>query len=139
LTRPEQSEVAAAQRRERACARNGLPLRRRLHSPRLSSGSMRDLLRVACVQMTSRAGKAANLEQAETLVARAAATGADVVFLPEKWNLIGSVDDLHAGAEALDGGESVVAMSAWARRHGVALVGGSIVERRDGREKLSNT
>ena len=30
-------------------------------------------------------------------------------------------------------------MSAWARQHGVALVGGSITERRDGRDKLSNT
>jgi deaminated glutathione amidase len=33
----------------------------------------------------------------------------------------------------------VAAMSAWAKQHGITLVGGSIVERRDGREKLSNT
>jgi predicted amidohydrolase len=96
-------------------------------------------LRVACVQMTSRADKAANLERAETLVARAAATGADVVVLPEKWNAIGSADVLHAAAESLDGGESATAMSEWARRHGIVLVGGSITERREGREKLSNT
>jgi predicted amidohydrolase len=78
-----------------------------------------DLLRVACVQMTSGADKAANLEKAERLVARAAATGADVVALPEKWNAIGSVEELHAAAEPLDGG--------------------SISEKREGREKLSNT
>ena len=30
-------------------------------------------------------------------------------------------------------------MSEWARRHGITLVGGSIAERREGREKLSNT
>ena len=30
-------------------------------------------------------------------------------------------------------------MSAWARTLGITLVGGSITERRDGREKLSNT
>ena len=30
-------------------------------------------------------------------------------------------------------------MSGWARTHGIALVGGSIAERREGREKLSNT
>ena len=30
-------------------------------------------------------------------------------------------------------------MSRWARTHGITLVGGSIAERRDGREKLSNT
>ena len=89
--------------------------------------------------MTSRADKAANLEAAERLVANAAATGADVVVLPEKWNAIGDAAVLHAAAEPLDGGESVAAMAEWARRHGITLVGGSITERREGREKLSNT
>jgi deaminated glutathione amidase len=98
-----------------------------------------DLLRVACVQLTSRADKAANLERAERLVARAAATGADLVVLPEKWNAIGSAAELHAAAEPLEGGESAEAMAGWARSHGITLVGGSITERRDGREKLSNT
>jgi predicted amidohydrolase len=94
---------------------------------------------VACVQLTSRADKAENLAKAERLVARAAATGADVVVLPEKWTAIGGDDELHAAAEPLEGGESVEAMSEWARRHGITLVGGSITERREGREKLSNT
>ena len=100
---------------------------------------MPERIRVACVQMTSRADKAANLEAAERLVAQAAATGADVVVLPEKWNAIGSAEVLHAAAEPVEGGESVAAMSEWARRHGIALVGGSITEQRAGREKLSNT
>jgi predicted amidohydrolase len=98
-----------------------------------------DLLRVACVQMTSRADKAANLQRAEQLVARAAATGADLVALPEKWNAIGSTEELHEAAEPLESGESVEAMAGWARTHGITLVGGSITERREGREKLSNT
>jgi len=100
---------------------------------------MADLIRLACVQMTSRADKAANLEKAETLVAKAAATGADVVLLPEKWNAIGDVETLHGAAETIEGGESVAAMRGWASRHGITLVGGSITERREGREKLSNT
>ena len=100
---------------------------------------MPDRIRVACVQMTSRRDKAANLERAESLVSTAAATGADVVILPEKWNLIGSAEDYRAAAEPLDGGESVEAMSRWARTLGITLVGGSITELRQGREKLSNT
>jgi predicted amidohydrolase len=100
---------------------------------------MPDRIRVACVQMTSRDEKAANLEQAERLVARAASTGADVVVLPEKWNSIGGTETLYAAAEPLEGGESVEAMAAWSRGHGITLVGGSITERREGREKLSNT
>ena len=100
---------------------------------------MPDRIRVACVQLTSRADKAANLERTERLVARAAATGADLVVLPEKWNAIGDPAVLHAAAELLAGGESVEAMSSWARNHGITLVGGSITERREGRDKLSNT
>jgi predicted amidohydrolase len=98
-----------------------------------------DLLRVACVQLTSGPDKAANLVKAERLVARAAATGADVVALPEKWNAIGDAELLHAAAETLEEGESVAAMAEWARTHGITLVGGSISERREGRGKLSNT
>src|ERR671936_1515127 len=101
--------------------------------------SVPDRIRIACVQMTSRADKAANLATAERLVAQAAATGAEVVVLPEKWTAIGDAAVLHEIAEPLDGGESVPAMADWARGHGITLVGGSITERREGREKLSNT
>jgi predicted amidohydrolase len=100
---------------------------------------MADLLRVACVQINASGSKADNIERAEALVARAAATGADVVLLPEKWNGIGSAEILLEVAEPLEGGETVEAMSGWARSHGITLVGGSIAEKREGREKLSNT
>ena len=100
---------------------------------------MPDRMRVACVQLTSRADKAANLAKMDALIERAAGTGADVVVLPEKWNAIGTADDLFANAEQLEAGESVEAMAGWARSHGIVLVGGSITERREGREKLSNT
>src|SRR5438034_11813708 len=89
---------------------------------------MPDRIRVACVQMTSRTDKAANLETAERLVAQAASTGADLVGLPEKWNAIGTTEQLHAAAEPLEGGVSVDAMADWARHHGITLVGGSISE-----------
>lgn len=94
---------------------------------------------MACVQLTSRGEKAANLERAERLVERAAALGAGLVVLPEKWNAIGGAEVLRAAAEPLDGGESVEALRSWSRRLGVCIVGGSITELREGREKLSNT
>ena len=46
---------------------------------------------------------------------------------------------MRAAAEPLEGGETVAAMAGWARRHAITLVGGSITESREGREKLSNT
>jgi deaminated glutathione amidase len=100
---------------------------------------MADTLRVACVQLCSSESKADNVERAGGLVARAAATGADLVVLPEKWNGIGGPDFLRANAETLDEGETFAAMAEWAKRHGITLVGGSIAERREGRDKLSNT
>jgi predicted amidohydrolase len=98
-----------------------------------------DRIRVACVQLSSRDDKAANLETTEQLVAKAASFGADIVVLPEKWNAIGDAETLHREAESLEDGESVAAMRDWARKHRITIIGGSITERREGREKLSNT
>jgi predicted amidohydrolase len=100
---------------------------------------MADRLRVACVQLNAVSEKDDNIERAERLVAQAAATGADLVMLPEKWTGIGPPDLIRAVAESLDDGEATLAMREWAKTHGITLHGGSIVERRDGREKLSNT
>jgi deaminated glutathione amidase len=96
-------------------------------------------MRTACVQLTSSDDKAANLEKTARFVAEAAGKGAELVQLPEKWNAIGDAETLHATAESLEDGESVAAMAEWARRHGIWLIGGSITERREGRQKLSNT
>jgi deaminated glutathione amidase len=100
---------------------------------------MASTLRVACVQLNARAPKPDLIERAEKLVARAASTGADLVLLPEKWTGIGPPDVIRSVAESLDDGEATQAMRGWARAHGITLVGGSIVERREDREKLSNT
>jgi predicted amidohydrolase len=98
-----------------------------------------DAIRLACVQLTSGPDKAANLANADALVARAAGEGARIVVLPEKWNGLGGPAALHELAEPLAGGASVELMADWARRHDAWIVGGSITERREGRERLSNT
>ncbi len=97
-------------------------------------------MRAAVVQLNSTADKARNLESAERLVREAAAEGADLVVLPEKWTVLGSPEDLEAGAEPLDG-PSIEAARSWARELGVDLVAGSITERRDSGDgdKLANT
>jgi len=93
-------------------------------------------LRVAAVQLNSTDQKARNLEVAERLVRAAAADGAELVALPEKWNLLAGGEALLAGAEALDG-PSLGAARAWARELGIHLLAGSISER--GPEKAFNT
>jgi predicted amidohydrolase len=85
-------------------------------------------MRAAAVQLNSTADRARNLAAAERLVRAAAAAGAELVALPEKWNLLASGEEMAAGAEPLDG-PSLGAARGWARELGVHLLAGSIAER----------
>jgi predicted amidohydrolase len=96
-------------------------------------------MRAAAIQLNSNADKARNLKLAGELVASAADAGAELVVLPEKWNLLGGADDLIAGAEELDSGPTIDAARGWARDLGIHLVAGSIAERVEGAERLFNT
>ena len=82
---------------------------------------------------------AANLAAADRLTRAAAADGATLVVLPEKWTAIGSEQQLRDAAEPLDGGPAVQWARAIAQELAIDLVAGSIVERREGRERLANT
>ena len=95
-------------------------------------------MRAAAVQLNSTEDKARNLDAADRLTRAAAADGATLVVLPEKWNVIGSPDDLRAGAEPLDG-PAVQWAREVARELRIDLVAGSIAERVPDREKLANT
>jgi deaminated glutathione amidase len=94
-------------------------------------------LRAACVQLNAARPLDDVLALAERLVERAVAFGANLVVLPEKWNAIGPPARMLAAAEDRDG-PTVAAMSAWARRHGIWLVGGSISERLPDEERIRN-
>ncbi|HEY4780133.1 MAG TPA: carbon-nitrogen hydrolase family protein [Solirubrobacterales bacterium] len=94
-------------------------------------------MRAAAVQLNSTNDKARNLATAERLVHAAAAAGAELVALPEKWNLLTGGEELLAGAEALDG-PSLTAARGWARGLGIHLLAGSIAERGED-ERASNT
>ncbi len=95
-------------------------------------------MRAAAVQLNSTDDKGRNLATADRLTRAAAADGADLVVLPEKFNLLASEDRMRAGAELLDGPTLAWASDA-ARELSIDLVAGSIAERRPGRERLSNT
>jgi predicted amidohydrolase len=95
-------------------------------------------MRAAAIQLNSTADKASNLETAERLLRAAAADGANLVVLPEKWNLLGDAEVLREGAEPL-GGPTISAACSWAQELGIHLVAGSIAERVEGNQKLFNT
>jgi predicted amidohydrolase len=95
-------------------------------------------MRAAAVQLNSTDDTERNLATADRLTRAAAADGAALVVLPEKWSVLGSGSDLRAGAQPLDGPAIAWARDT-ARELGVDLVAGSIAERVEGREKLANT
>ncbi len=95
-------------------------------------------MRAAAVQMNSQADKAANLAVAERLMREAAEDGADLIVLPEKFNVMGSTRDYFENAETLDG-PTITLCSEIAREFGVDVIAGSIVEQVAGQEKLANT
>src|SRR3954451_25161562 len=94
-------------------------------------------MRAAAVQLNSNEGKERNLASADELTRAAAADGAQLVVLPEKFNVLGTHEHYEQGAETLDG-PTISCARELAAELGIDLVAGSIVERRDGREKLSN-
>ena len=95
-------------------------------------------MRVAAVQLNAGADRTANLAAADRLTRAAAADGARLIVLPEKWTAMGSDEDLRAGAETLEGPAIEWARSS-ARELGVDLVAGSFPERVEGAVKLANT
>jgi predicted amidohydrolase len=95
-------------------------------------------MRAVAVQLNSTDDIKRNRATADRLVREAVSGGAELVVLPEKWNVLGTDEQMAAAAEPLDG-PSI----AWAREVaaelGIDLVAGSIVERVQGREKTLNT
>jgi predicted amidohydrolase len=95
-------------------------------------------MRVAAVQLNSTADFERNLERADRFTRAAAADGAQLVVLPEKWTALGRGEALRAGAQPLDG-PAIGWARAVARELGIDLVAGSISERRDDEPRLRNT
>ncbi|HWX44454.1 MAG TPA: carbon-nitrogen hydrolase family protein [Solirubrobacteraceae bacterium] len=95
-------------------------------------------MRVAAVQLNSTTDTAANVAVADRLARAAAADGARLIVLPEKWTVLGRDEDLRAGAQGLDG-PAIAWARALAQELGIDLVAGSIMEYLEGRERLANT
>ena len=84
-------------------------------------------MKAAVVQTNSGADRARNIEVAEDLVSAAAADGAELIVLPEKWSLLGDGRVLSEGAESLQG-EAVSAARKWAGELGIYVLAGSFTE-----------
>ncbi|MGH2871249.1 MAG: nitrilase-related carbon-nitrogen hydrolase, partial [Solirubrobacteraceae bacterium] len=97
------------------------------------------ILRAAAVQLNATEDTERNLATADRLTRQAAARGARLIVLPEKWTVLGRGEAMERHAETIDAGPA----AGWARKTagelGIDLIAGSFVERRDGQAKTSNT
>jgi deaminated glutathione amidase len=95
-------------------------------------------MRAAAVQLSSTPDRDRNLEAADRLTRAAAAEGAELVVLPEKWPVLGTPEQTAAGAEPLHGAALSWARGA-ARELGIDLVAGSIAEHVPDADRGANT
>jgi predicted amidohydrolase len=95
-------------------------------------------LHVAVAQMNSGADKEANISSALALVDRAAAAGARLVALPEVWAYLGPDEGNRPSAESIPG-PITAHLAQRARRHGMYIHGGSILEAESGNPGMYNT
>src|SRR4051812_27883777 len=95
-------------------------------------------MRAAAVQLTATQDRDRTRETADRLTREAAARGAELVVLPEKWSVYGRSEDIVAGAEPLDGPALTWARDV-ARELGIDLIAGSIAARGDGGGRRGNT
>ena len=94
--------------------------------------------RIAAVQMNTRDDKDENLRKAGALIDEAARTGANLVALPEMFNVLGPNEVVRAAREPVDGPTADFLRSK-AREHGIYVHGGSIPVAVDGSDKAWNT
>ena len=85
-------------------------------------------LDVALLQLAVTIDKDVNIAKARLQIAEAAATGAQLVVLPEVWNSPYATVAFPEYAEAIPGGPSTEMLTAAANEHGIWIVGGSIPE-----------
>jgi deaminated glutathione amidase len=97
------------------------------------------ILRAAAVQLNATGDVEANRATADRLVRAAAADGARLVVLPEKWSVLGAAADLRGAAEPLEDGPSMRWARETAAELSIDLVAGSIVERLADGSGLANT
>ena len=98
-------------------------------------------MKVALIQMNSGSDKAANIASAVALIERAVAEERpDWICLPEVFDFMGgSRDEKLAAAEDMPGGPAYSAMQSLAKKHGVFIHAGSILEKLHDDPRVGNT
>jgi deaminated glutathione amidase len=98
-------------------------------------------MKLALIQMNSISDRAANLAQAEQLIAQAVAQDQpDWICLPEVFDFMGGTrEDKYAAAQPFPESAAYQLMQKLARKHHIFIHAGSMLERRRDDDRLANT
>src|SRR5207253_2684808 len=128
------STRSSARSRPSRPTRMSLPPLRRRRADRIGP------MKIAALQMVSTPSVERNLNAARRLVAEAAASGAELVALPEYFCFMGASDrDKLAIAEAPGDGPIQQALADMAREQRVWIIGGTVPIRTESAELVLNT
>ncbi len=98
------------------------------------------MLRAACIQMNSVGHVAVNLLRAGELLQQAAEQGARLVLLPENFAFMGDDDAARRAVAEMEEASHVLAfLGEQAARLHMSIIGGSVLLRDSGSERLRNT
>lgn len=113
------------------------PSKTRVSAKRSTHGSV---VRVAAIQMASGPNVAANLAEAERLIAAAAKQGAKLIALPEYFAIMGLKDTDKVAVKEIEGkGPIQKFLANMAKKHKIWLIGGSLPLTCDDPTKVRNT
>ena len=95
-------------------------------------------MRVAGVQMRSAAPRQENVKRAMVHIDKAAASGAELVVLPEYMTFLGAYEDFRENSEPIPGPTSE-SLAAKAQQHGIYIHSGSLIEQSSIDDRFYNT
>lgn len=97
-------------------------------------------MKVAAIQVRSQDNVSDNLRMTDVIVAQAAHAGAKTVLLPEAFAYLGDDSEKSRLAEELGaGGEVQDAVSSWAKKYGVNIIAGGMIEKSEEQGRPHNT
>ncbi|MFC1568003.1 carbon-nitrogen hydrolase family protein [Pseudomonadota bacterium] len=105
----------------------------------MSSG-LSECFRVAVIQLCSNQDQDSNLARTASLIEQAADRKCSLILLPENFSYMGSCDaDKSAVAEKQDHSSVLAFLAGQARKHQLAIVGGTVPLKSDNTEKIRNS
>ncbi len=96
-------------------------------------------LKIGVVQLCSGKNQDENFHRAEKLMEKAVLDGAQLLALPEHFSFMAEGDEKLPFAESIPNGKSYQFLQAFAKKHQIAIVGGSIPVKSADNSKVKNT